>query len=144
MDTKALKAKTLAKSLRWAGRIIVLPVAVFFLTFAIGELIDTVSSQGVQQAYNFGGIVGGITILIAFVGGLISFWWLFPAGVLLIFAYLFGGISSVAVAVYHVGEFHFRQFSDFWTIPNILYLVAGILFLVSMRISRKINTQAKV
>ena len=133
--------KRLAKGMRWAGRIIALPVATFFFVFAIGEFIDTVATQGWQQAMNVAGLLGGAAIIIALVGCIISFWWLLPAGVILIFAYLFGAISSGLVAVYHVGYSHWSQFRDFWSIPNILYLVAGLLFVISWRLNRKNTNQ---
>jgi hypothetical protein len=127
----------LAKWLRWAGRIIALPVATFFLVFVIGEFIDSLTMEGLRQATEMGGFLGGVTIAIAFTGCIISFWWLLPAGILLIFAYVFGAISSGLVAVYHVDFFTWNQFRDFWTLPGIIYLVAGVLFLWSRRLSRQ-------
>jgi hypothetical protein len=127
----------LAKGLRWAGRIIALPVATFFLVFMIGEFVDSLTTEGLRAATDMSGLFQGVTILIAFTGGIISFWWLLPAGILLIFAYVFGAVSSGLVAVYHVDFFTWNQFRDFWTIPGIIYLVAGVLFLWSRRLSRQ-------
>jgi hypothetical protein len=127
----------LTKGLRWAGKIIALPVATFFFVFMIGEFISSVTTEGLQHAISITGILGCVTTVIALVGCIISWWWLLPAGILLIFAYLFGAISSGLVAVYHVGLFNLSQWSDFWTIPGILYLISGVLFLVSWCISKK-------
>jgi hypothetical protein len=134
--------KRLAKVMRLLGRILSLPVATFFFVFTIGEFIDTVSTEGLQQAMNVSGLRMGVTIIIALVGNIISFWWLLPAGAILIFAYLFGVISSGLVAVYHVGSFHLNQFHGFWTIPDILYLIAGVLFILSWLLTRKAITTA--
>jgi hypothetical protein len=124
--------------MRWAGRIIALPLATFFFVFSIGDFIDTLTSEGLRHAMNIGGLLGVVTIIIIVVGCVISWWWLLPAGAILIFAYLFGAISSGLVAVYHVGYFHWSQFRDFWSIPGILYLIAGMLFILSWRLDRKV------
>ena len=132
----------LAKGLRWAARIITLPLTAFLFVVMIGEFIDSVKTEGLQHAMEIGGLLGGVAIVLALVGCIISWWWLFPAGALLIFAYLFGAVSSGLVAVYHVGYFHWSQWGDFWTMPSILYLVSGVLFLVSRRISKKTSPPA--
>jgi hypothetical protein len=127
----------LAKLLKWAGRIIALAVAIIFLVFLVAEFVDSMTNGGLQHAISVTGILTVVTTVLALIGSIISWWWLLPAGVLLIFAYLFGGISSGLVAVYHVGVFNLSQWSDFWTIPGILYLIAGVLFLISWCISKK-------
>jgi len=134
--------KRLTKGMRWTGRIIALPLAAFLFVFMIGEFIDSVKTEGLQHAMQIGGLLGGMTIMLALVGCIISWWWLLPAGVLLIFAYLFGAISSGLVAVYHVGVFRWGQFGDLWSIPGIIYLVAGVLFLLSWWLTRKTLTTA--
>ena len=129
--------KRLAKWLRWVGRIIALPVATFFFVFMIGEFIDILTAEGWRHATDMAGVFGGVTITVAFIGCIISFWWLLPAGILLIFAYVFGAVSSGLVAVYHVDFFTWNQFRDFWTLPGIIYLVAGVLFLWSRQLTKK-------
>lgn len=133
----------LAKGLRWAGRIIALPLAAFFFVFMIGEFVDAAATEGLQHALEIGGLLAGVTIVLALVGVIISWWWLLAAGALLIFAYLFGGISSGLVAVYHVGTLHLGQWRDFWTVPGIFYLASGVLFLASWRISKKTTPSAR-
>ena len=132
----------LAKGMRWAGRMIALPLATFFFVFMIGEFIDSVTTEGLQHAMNIGGLLGGVTIILTLVGCIISWWWLLPAGAILIFAYLFGAISSGLSAVYHVGFFNWSQFRDFWSIPGIIYLIAGVLFILSWWLTRKSITTA--
>jgi hypothetical protein len=135
---KLMNTKTLAKATRWAGRIISVPVATFFMVFGIGYFFDSLSTEGWQSAigniYDFLGVVGTVLTL---VGIIISWWWLLPAGILLIFAYFLGAISSGLGAVYHVGYFHWTQLRDFWGIPGIIYLITGVLFILSWWLSRK-------
>ena len=131
-----MNTKTLAKTMRWAGRIISLPISVFFLVFGLGYFIDTLTTQGWQSAINSAigniyDILGVIATVLTLVGIIISWWWLLPAGILLIFAYLLGATSSVLGAVYHVGYFNWSQFRVIWTIPGIIYVISGILFLLS-------------
>jgi len=139
---KSINAKTLAKAMRVAGRIISIPIAVFFLILGLGYFIDTLTTQGWQSAIssvigNIYDVLGVVATVITLVGIIISWWWLLPSGALLIFAYLLSATSSGLGAVYHVGYFHWSQFRDFWSIPNILFLVAGVLFIISWRLSRK-------
>ena len=137
--------KRLAKAVRWAGRIISLPIAIFFLVFGLGYFIDTLTTQGWQSAIssaigNIYDLLGIVATVFTLVGITISWWWLLPAGILLIFAHLLGAISSGLGAVYHVGYFHWSQFRDFWSIPGILNLIAGVLFILSWWLYRKVNT----
>ncbi len=145
MQEKLMPAKgaRIAKALRWAGRIIALPVVAFFFMFMVGDFVSTLARDGLRSATDVGGLMQGITILIALIGCIISWWRLLPAGSLLILAYLFGGISSALVARYHVGMFNYHQFGDFWQIPGIIYLIAGLLFIVSWSLATKArsNTQ---
>lgn len=132
----------LAKAMRWSARIISVPIAVFFLVFGLGYFFDTLTTQGWQSAVdsavgNIYDILGVVATLLTLVGIIISWWWLLSAGILLIFAYLLGAISSGLGAAYHVGYFHWSQFRGFWTLPDVLYLVAGVLFVLSWWLSRK-------
>ena len=137
-----MNTKTLAKTMRWAGRIISLPVAVFFLAFGLGYFIDTLTTQGWRSAIssaagNIYDILGVVAMVLALVGIIISWWWLLPAGILLILAYLLGAISSGFGAAYHVGYFNWSQFQALWSITNIIYLSAAVLFIISWQLSRK-------
>jgi hypothetical protein len=139
-----MNMKTLAKALRWSGRIISLPIAVFFLVFGLGYFIDTLTTQGWQSAINSAigniyDILGVIATVITLVGIIISWWWLLPAGILLIFAYLLGAISSGFGAAYHVGYFNVSQFQALWSITNIIYLIAAVLFILSWWLNRKVT-----
>ena len=136
-----MNKRTLAKYLRCIGRIISLPIALFFLVFGLGYFFDTLTTQGWPSAIssaigNIYDLLGIVATVLTLVGIIISWWWLLPAGILLIFAYVFGAISSGLVAVYHVDFFTWNQFRDFWTLPGIIYLVAGGLFLWSRRLTK--------
>ena len=137
-----MNTKTLAKTMRWAGRIISLPVAVFFLVFGLGYFIDTLTTQGWQSAIgsavsNIYDILGVVATVLTLVGIIISWWWLLPAGILLIFAYLLGAISSGFGAAYHVGYFNWSQFQALWSVTNFIYLSAALLFIISWRLIRE-------
>jgi hypothetical protein len=136
--SESVNNKTVAKVLRWIGRIIALPVMIFFLVFGLGYFIDTLTTEGLHNA--IGGVddlLGAIITLLALVGVIISWWWLLPAGILLIFAYLLGGLNSGMSAAHHVGFYNWSQFRDFWTVPGIMYLIAGILFIISCWFSKR-------
>ena len=139
----SVKRERFAEAVKWVARIIALPFAIFFFVFGVGDFVNIVTNEGLQHAINIGGLLGGVTIILALAGCIISWWWLLPAGVLLILAYLFGAISSGLVAVYHVGYFNLGQFRDFWSIPGIIYLVSGALLILSWRLTRKLITSAR-
>jgi hypothetical protein len=121
-----------AKALRWIGRIIGIPVIVFFLVFGLGYFIDTLVKEGLQEAVNgVDGLIMAATILLATAGIILSWWKLLPAGIILILAYLLGGIGGGWGAAQHVGFYNWQQFRDLWTLPGMVYLVSGILFLIS-------------
>jgi hypothetical protein len=130
--------KNAAKVILWAGRIIVLPVLVFFIIFGTGEFIDTLTTKGIYQAINgIEGFLTGMTLCLALAGVIISWWQPLLAGIILILAYVSGGLSSGLEAVHHVGFIHWSQFRDFWTIPGITYLTAGILFIIAWYLLKK-------
>jgi len=43
-----------------------------------------------------------------------------------------------------IGYFNLSQFRDFWTIPGIIYLVAGVLFILSWWLTRKTVKKPKI
>ena len=141
----SIERATLAKDLRWAGRIISLSVVLFFFIFGLGYFIDTLTTEGLQQALGgMDNILGIVSMVLALVGVIISWRWLLPAGILLIFAYLLGAISSGVSAMSRIGYFNLSQFRDFWTIPGIIYLVAGVLFILSWWLTRKTVKKPKI
>jgi hypothetical protein len=129
-----------AKVLTWVGRIIALSVTVGLFIFYVIGTIDAVKTEGLQQALGKSGLILVAFIVLVLVGCVVSWWWLLPAGILLISAYLFFGISSGLVAVYDYGA-PFQWF-DFYSMPAIVCLVSGVLFLVSWWITRKPNPSA--
>ena len=140
--TKLMNTTTVAKAMRWTGRILSLPIALFFLVFGLGYFFDTLTTQGWQSAIssaigNIYDLLGIVATVLTLVGIIISWWWLLPAGILIIFAYFLGATSDGLGAAYHVGYFHWSQFQAFWSITNIIYLVAAILFIMSWRLSKK-------
>ena len=124
----------LARVLTWVGRLIALTVTVGLFVFYVVGTIDTVKAQGLQQALGKTGLILVAFTVLVIVGCIVSWWWLLPAGILLIF-YLFFGISSGLVAVYDFGA-PFQWF-DFYSMPAIVCLISGVLFLVSWWLSKK-------
>ena len=135
--------------MRWAGRIISLPVAALFLIFGLGYFIDTLTTQVWQSAIgsavgNIYDILGVVATVLTLVGIIISWWWLLPAGALIIFSYLLAAINSGLTAVSHTGMLHWSQWADFWSVPGIIYLVAGILFILSWWLTKKTVTNVSI
>jgi hypothetical protein len=132
-----------AKGMRWAARIIGLPVTLFGAMMAFGEGIQSIQTEGfgpVNLTF-FGGLFIILSMLAAVVGCIISWWRLRVAGVLLVatfFGLIIAGILAGGPADY----------PERFSLSNILgntgqasimgspFLVAGILFLLSWRLSR--------
>jgi len=111
--------------MRWAARVIGLIAAVFFL----GMLIGSAVSEGVGPMT----IESSTLVLLGAVAlaGCIASWWRdTTAGILLV-------LTSIGLGV-HIGYFAGHNHVLAWSIIGLPYLVAGILILISWRLSKKI------
>ena len=116
--------------------------ATFFFIFGLGYFIESLATDGLQNAIhglasNVYDALGVVSTLLALAGVVISWWWLLPAGIFLIFAYFLGAASGVLSAVSHAGYFDWSQLLAIWSMPGIAYPIAGILFLASWWFSKK-------
>ena len=144
----SIERATLTKVLRWAGRIMSLPVVLFFFIFGLGYFLESITTEGLQNAIsgaigNVYDLLGALAMVLALVGVIISWWWLVPVGIMLIFVYLLGATSGVLGAVSHVGYFNWSQLRTIWSLPGIVYPIAGVLFILSWWLTKKTSTLTK-
>ena len=126
------KQYRLAKRMRWAGRAIGLVAAGFLLAILIGEAIAEVLDGGLEpinQADMVAGILIGVLGAIALAGCIVSWWREQLAAILLVLVAVGFGI--------HIGVYAGRNHFLAWLMIGLPYLVAGVLFLTSWRLSRK-------
>jgi mannose/fructose/N-acetylgalactosamine-specific phosphotransferase system component IID len=125
-----IRQERLAKRMRWAARIIGLVAAGFLLAMMIGAAIAEVLTEGWETiTTDIEGILIGVLGAIALAGCIISWWRERLAGILLVLTAVGLGIHISICA----GHNHFLA----WLMVGFPYLVAGVLFLTSWRLSRK-------
>ena len=122
------KRHRLARRMKWAARIIGLVMGGLFLVILIGESAGEFLDES-REAVETAGILLGVLAGLALLGTIVSWWRLRLAGILLAVASIGLGIH---VAVY-AGRNHFLA----WLMIGLPYLVAGVLFLISSRLSRQ-------
>ena len=122
----------MAKRMKLAGRIIGLGTVGFVLTFLIGETAMEFRVVG-MAAISAEVVIMGVISGIALAGCILSWWRLHPAGILLIVgAVLQGtGIPPLPALI--------PQDARVWAILGLPYLVSGLLFLNSWRLSREVK-----
>jgi hypothetical protein len=135
----------LAKGLRWAARIIALPVSAFGAMMVVGEGIQSVLTEGfgpINSALTWGGSFMVLSMVTALAGCIISWWRVRLAGILLVLTF-FGLITAGVLAGGPV------DLPERFSLPVILtnmgwasimgspFLVAGVLFLLSWWLSSK-------
>ena len=119
----------IVKLMRLAARIIGFGAAGFFLTFLIGEGIAEFAATG-WEAIEIEGVLLVVIVGIALAGCLLSWWREQLAGILLV-------SSAIAMGI-HIGIVAQRNELLVWSMVGLPYLIAGVLFLNSWRLSRKI------
>lgn len=146
--TLATRRQRLAKGMRWAARIIGLPVTFFGLMMAVGEGVQSSLTEGfgpINLAF-LGGSFIVLSMVIAGAGCIISWWRVRLAGILLVLT-LFGLITAGILAG---GPIDYpERFSLSFILANIRqasimgspFLVAGVLFLLSWWLTRKTSLQ---
>lgn len=141
----ATKRQHWAKGLRWAARIIALPVTAFGAMMAIGEGIQSILTEGFGpiNLVFWGGSFIVLSMVFALAGCIISWWRVRLAGILLVltfFCLITAGILaggpvdlperfSLSVILANMGGA---------SIMGSPFLVAGVLFLLSWWLSSKI------
>ena len=138
-----LKQQRLARGLRWTARIIGLGASIYFLLFFIilGEIISIV--EGNPLPWETKSILMSIFFVIGLVGCIISWWRERLAGILLIlvataFAILIWLLGSgvIIVTIPETNKVESWSMSE-WPIYGLHYLIAGVFFLLSWRLTRK-------
>ena len=140
----ATKQQRLAKGMRWAARIIGIPVTAFGAMMAIGEGVQSVLAEGfgpVNLVF-FGGSFIVLSMMSALAGCIISWWRVRLAGILLILTFL----ELITAGILAGGSVDLpERFSLPFILANIMqasimgspFLIAGVLFLISWWLSRK-------
>ena len=119
----------LVKRMRLAARIIGFVIIGFGGTMLIGEAISEYLREGFVQP-ELAGVLLVVIGAVALAGFILSRWRERLAGILLV---------SVAAALgAHIGVFAARNHMLAWSMLGLPYLVAGILFLNSWRLSREL------
>ena len=109
--------------MRLAARILALGVAgLFLISLVAGALFG-------DEPFAIEGMLLVIIVAVALAGGILSWWQERLAGILLVLAAVGMGI--------HIGAFAGRNHVFVWLVMGLPYLVAGLLFLNSWRLSRK-------
>ena len=117
-----------AKRMRWAARIIGLVAAVFLLAMLIGAGIGELLAEE-SEPITIEGLSLVVLAVIALAGCIMSWWRQRAAGIMLILAAIGLGI--------HIGFFAGRNHFLAWSMVGFPYFVAGVLLLVSLRLSTK-------
>ena len=120
----------LAKRMRWAGRVIGLGAAGFFLIALIVTATFDVLAEGWEAIMDVEGILLGVLVAIALAGGIVSWWRERLAGILLV-------LIAIGFGTYS-GEIAGRNHIIVGLMIGLPYLIAGVLLLYSWRLSRKI------
>jgi len=119
--------------LRLAGRIIGFGIAGFFLFFFIGESAMEVAATGLAAftaALTIEGVLLGVIAGVALAGCILSFWRVRAAGIMLV------AVAGAMAA--HIAVFAMMNQLRAWLVVGLPYLVAGVLFLNSWRLSQEL------
>ncbi len=117
-----------AKRMTWAARVIGLVAAAFLLAMLIGAGIGELLTEE-SEPITIEGLSLVVLAVIALAGCIISWWRQRLAGIVLILAAIGLGI--------HIGFFAGRNHFLAWSMVGLPYLVAGVLLLISLRLSTK-------
>ncbi|MBA7631664.1 hypothetical protein ES703_39199 [subsurface metagenome] len=122
------KQERLAKRMRWAGRVIGLVAAGFFLMMLIGTAVAEVLTESLEPMTIEGALLAVLGV-IALAGCIVSWWRERLASILLI-------LTAAGLGA-HIGVCAGRNHFLAWLMMGFPYLVAGGLLLTSWRLSRK-------
>jgi hypothetical protein len=132
--TNGADEKKAAAILRFIARFIGVIVLVFFLSMLIGDFVQSIHDQGFNSisAESLFILLPVILALIAFI---ISWWQEFIGGMSLVLAYLLLSFSPSVHSIYYETEAHFYIGMFFFALP---FLIAGLLFMVASRLSKRV------
>ena len=119
----------LTNTLRWTAR----AITIFALGFTlIGPLIGGIieaQTEGWAVVTETAGVLLIVIGLIGLAGLIVSWWWQWLAGILVI-------LTTTGMAI-HISVYAGRNHVLVWVATGLPYLIAGVLFLLSWRLSRK-------
>ena len=127
----------LAKGIRWAARIVGLPVTLFLSMMAIGEGVQSGLSEGFGTIFTLQGSILGLSMVTGLAGCIISWWRVRLAGILLIAAAI--GLDVAMVPEHQEGMSRFLAGAGFGFLP---FFMVGVLFLLSWWLSKKPSPSA--
>ena len=131
------KRNSATNIVNWIARILGLIVVVVFVTFLIGDTVDTI-----QQGYEFDAesLFIILPIVAAMVGYIMSWRHKIIGGSLLILVSITFGILVSVVAQNHLGPTSdFRALAG-WLILGLPFLIVGALFLLTAYLDRKTSS----
>ena len=120
----------LARRMTWIARIVGLVTAMFLAIMVIGSAAGEIINDE-PIPFDVEGVTLGIIAVVALTGCIISWWRERLAGTLLV-------LAAIGLAV-HIGISAGRNHVLAWTILGLPYLIAGMLFFGSWRLSRNIS-----
>jgi hypothetical protein len=124
----------MAERLRLAGRIIGFVITVFGGIMLIGEAVGEFTQKGwaviTGATPSDPGVLLVIIGAVALAGCILSFWRVRAAGIMLV------AVAGALAA--HIAVFAARNHLLVWSMLGLPYLVAGILFLNSWRLSQEL------
>ena len=126
------KQHRLAKLMRWVARVIGLLAAALILTMVIASAIAEVLTEGwgaTNQAEMIQGALIGVLGALGLSGCIVSWWRQRLASILLV-------LTAVGFAI-HIGIVAGHGHFLTWSIMGLPYLIAGVLFYISWRLSTK-------
>ena len=129
----------LAKRMRWAARIIGLVLLVFFLLFLIGETITSIQAEGFK--FDPDSLFVIVPTVIALAAYIVSWWQEGVGGSLLILVSIAIGILP-SVSARPPWSMSLLQALRGWLILGLPFLITGVLFLISSRLSRSTSPSA--
>ena len=121
------RKQRLARRMTWTARIVGLVAAIFLAIMVTGSAAgEFINDEPVP--FDAEGVTLGIITLFALAGCIISWWRERLAGTLLV-------LAAIGLAI-HIGICAGRNHVLAWTVMGLPFLIAGVLFFDSWRISR--------
>ncbi len=114
----------------WTARIVGLVTAIFLAIMVIGSAAGEIINDK-PIPFDVEGVTLGIIAVVALAGCIISWWRERLAGTLLV-------LAAIGLAI-HIGISAGRNHVLAWTMLGLPYLIAGVLFFGSWKLSKKMT-----